>query len=206
MAWVLGFLASDGNVSKNDNAIKISLSSKDKEILEKIKSLIEIENPIKDYTTHDGFDYSSLQWTCKQHKKELAEYSIVPNKTFILQPPYKLSEEYRIDYIRGYFDGDGSINLIKNSNGRGYGNLRWQVCSATKEILQWIMDVFEKQYNIPPVSIGTQERVHTLYYIQYSTNATKKIYEVLYNESGMYLKRKKEHYEEILQKAHYFNE
>ena len=35
MAWLLGFLAADGSVSKDDNKIKIGLSSVDKEILEK---------------------------------------------------------------------------------------------------------------------------------------------------------------------------
>ena len=35
MAWLLGFLASDGTVSKTKNSIKIGLSARDKEILEK---------------------------------------------------------------------------------------------------------------------------------------------------------------------------
>jgi hypothetical protein len=37
MAWILGFLAADGTVSSSDNTIKIALSAKDKEILERIK-------------------------------------------------------------------------------------------------------------------------------------------------------------------------
>ena len=63
--------------------------------------------------TKDGFDVCSYRWSCKKHKEDLATYGVVPNKTFLLKPPYKLSEEFHLDYIRGYFDGDGSINLIK---------------------------------------------------------------------------------------------
>ena len=36
-AWILGFLAADGNVASNRNRIKIGLSTVDKEILEKIR-------------------------------------------------------------------------------------------------------------------------------------------------------------------------
>ena len=36
-AWILGFLAADGNIASDRNRIKISLSSVDREILEKIK-------------------------------------------------------------------------------------------------------------------------------------------------------------------------
>lgn len=198
MAWILGFLAADGTIRKNSNSIKITLSKVDREILEKIKKEIEIENPIKDYFTNNGFEISELTWTCEKHKKDLSLYSIIPNKTFKLEPPIKLKREYWIDYIRGYFDGDGSINLIKNSNGRGNGNLRWQICGAKKDFLQWIIDFLYEEYNIPKVNIYEQKRKENLYYFQYSSSATRQIYNILYNNSEMFLKRKKEHYEEIL--------
>lgn len=201
MAWILGFIAADGSIRKDSNSIKITLSRIDKEILEKIRKEIEITNPIKDYTTNKGFEISEFVWTCEQHKKDLEKYNIVPNKTFKIKPPYKLNREFWIDYIRGYFDGDGSVNLIKNSNGRGNGNLRWQLCSATPEILQWIIDFLYEEYQIPKVSIQVQKRKENLYYFQYGSKATRQIYDILYNESPMFLKRKKEHYQEILSKV-----
>ena len=199
MAWLLGFLAADGSIRKNENKIKIGLSIKDKEILEKIKKELELETSIKEYTNSQGYDCCTLQWTCEQHKKDLAKYNIVPEKTFVLKPPYELNKDLWIDYIRGYFDGDGSINLIPNSNGRWNGNLRWQVCSATKEILEFILQVFEEQYNIPKVNIYERQGLHTLYYIQYSSIATRKIYSILYTQNSLFLERKKKHFEDILQ-------
>lgn len=201
MAWILGFLASDGTVGKNNNKIKIGLAAKDVEILYRIKEEMNLPAEPKLYTNNQGYDCCTLQWTCEQHKKDLIKYSIVPAKTFILKPPLELDRKYWIDYIRGYFDGDGSINLIKNGNSRGNGNLRWQVCSATKEILEWIVNFLYEEYNIPKVNIQTErkESGNLLYYIQYSSISTRKIYTVLYStSSNMYLKRKKEHYEKIL--------
>ena len=111
-----------------------------------------------------------------------------------------LERKYWIDYIRGYFDGDGSVNLISNSNGRGNGNLRWQICSATKEILEWIINYFYEDFQIPKVTIlvDQKNRQHPIYYFQYSSQSTRKIYNILYTDSDMFLKRKKEHFEHIL--------
>ena len=201
MAWVLGFLAADGNISKKGNNINIKLSSVDREVLERIKEDIEIENPIHDFTNRQGFDYSELSWTCKEHREELAKYSIVPRKTFILEPPYVLDKKYWLDYVRGYFDGDGSVNLIEVNGKKHYTALRWQVCSATPSVLEFVLDVLE-YYGIPRVNIQKQNRKSSvLYCIQYSTNSTKKIYEILYSTSStLYLARKKQHFEKIIQK------
>lgn len=197
MAWLVGFLAADGSISEHGNTITIQLSQKDEEVLYKIRTLLGIDNSITYYTTNTGFDVVTYRWSSKTHKTDLAEYGVIPNKTFILKPPYKLNPDYYLDYIRGYFDGDGSINLIKNNNGRGNGNLRWQVCSATIEIIEFILDIFEKN-DIPKVSIQRRNGNNPLYIIAYSSSSTRKIYDILYNDSDMFLQRKKDHYEEIL--------
>ena len=58
-----------------------------------------------------------------------------------------------------------------------------------------------EEYNIPKVNIMSQDRTNgKLYYFQYSTNATKTIYNILYTKDSWYLKRKKDKYEEILKK------
>lgn len=199
MAWLLGFIASDGNVSKDNNRIKIGLSSVDKEILERIKEELSIEADITDYVTNNGFDVSELCWSSKKHKQILANYSIIPNKTFLLKPPYGLKEEYHIDYVRGYFDGDGSINLIKNSNGRGQGSVRFQIASATEEILEWILDVLERHgITRPRIQVQIKPSGTPLYYFQYSSVMSRKIYHILYTQNSLRLERKYQHYTEIV--------
>lgn len=191
MAWLMGFIAADGTIRKDRNEIKIGLSIKDKEILEKIREELELETPVKIYTTNKGYECCSLQWTCEEHKKDLAKYSIVPQKTFILEPPWELPQVYWIDYIRGYFDGDGSINLLNNKS------LRWQVCSATKEIIKWIINELNR-LGVPLVNIHEQKNNSIIYYCQYSTNSTKKIFNILYTPNSLKLERKYLHFKEIL--------
>lgn len=199
MAWLLGFIASDGCIEKDRNVIKISLSNIDREILEKIKQEISLESEVKDYVDNAGFSKSKLQWSSEQHKKDLASYGIIPQKTFNLKCPNKLNNQFIIDYIRGYWDGDGSITIIRNN----YNSLEWQITSATKEILEFFVEYLYKEYDIPKVNIHEFIRDnHILYILQYSTQSSLKLYHIMYdNISGkdLFISRKKEKYDKIVQ-------
>lgn len=199
MAWLLGFIASDGCIEKDRNVIKISLSNIDREILEKIKQEISLESKVKDYVDNAGFSKSKLQWSSEQHKKDLASYGIIPQKTFNLKCPNKLNNQFIIDYIRGYWDGDGSITIIKNN----YNSLEWQITSATKEILEFFVEYLYKEYDIPKVNIHEFIRDnHTLYILQYSTQSSLKLYHIMYDnisEKDLFISRKKEKYDKIVQ-------
>lgn len=195
MAWILGFIAADGCIGKDRNRIIINLSRTDREILEIIRKELNIENKIVDYENKDGFLCSSLSWTSKEHKDELAKYNIVPEKTLKLKPPTLLDKKFIIDYIRGYFDGDGSISTA------GKYAIRWQIGGASKEILDFINDFLFEEYSIPKVSIQSQvysNSLHNFYYIQYSNTSTRKIYDILYTPNSIYLPRKKEKFKSLI--------
>lgn len=195
MAYLLGFLASDGTVDKKNNRIKIGLSSIDKEFLVKIKEELKYEGDILNYITVNGFSVSELTFTSQQIKKDLARYNIVPNKTFTFKFPKNLNKKYWIDFIRGYFDGDGSVSTAGNNA------IRWQICSATKNVLETIVDFFYEEYHIKKVSILEQPRKNnTLYYFQYSTNATKEIFSILYKKNSLKLPRKYLKFKELIMK------
>lgn len=198
MAWLLGFLAADGCIEKDRNVIKLSLSSIDREILEKIRLEINLKSEVKDYITSKGYNVSKIQWSSAEHKKDLAYYGIIPQKTFKLTPPYNLNRKFWKDYIRGYWDGDGSITIKPYE----YNTLQWQITSATPEILEFIINYFYEDYNIPKVNIHSFKRGEkTLFLLQYSTNASIKIYDIFYyDKKNLNLQRKKEHYTSVIQK------
>lgn len=184
MAYILGILASDGTVRKNINEIKLTLNENDTELLEKIKNELQFEGNIRHYEDSKGFKNATIAFTSQTIKQDLAKYNIVPQKTFTFSFPTRLEQKYWIDFIRGYFDGDGSVSTAGKS-------LRWQICSATTDVLEHIVIFFELVYKIPPVKIQKQDRKkHPLYSIQYSTNATKKIFQILYTPNSLFLRRK----------------
>lgn len=199
MAYILGFLAADGNVASKENSISIQLQKSDEKLLQQIQKIVKSTRPLDYYTTSLGHDSVKFQVWSAEWKKDLAIYNIVPNKTFILQPPTFLDTQYSIDYIRGYFDGDGSVSY-KDKNPR---NCVWEIVGASKDVITWIYQILAKKYQITTtgiLSFYTDNNVR-MYKITYcGIEKLKKIYSTLYaNPNCLCLERKKQKIETILE-------
>lgn len=181
MAYWLGFIAADGYCRSSTNEVGIGLARADREHLEKFKKDIEAQSPIKDYTNNLGYENSKIAITSKKIREDLCKYGIIPQKTFTLQFPTNLNKKYWVDFIRGYFDGDGCISYLKNQHA-----LRWQICGVIKDFLQQIIDFLYEEYDVPKVKVlqQTRNRNHTYYYFQYSTKATERIFDILYYDDS----------------------
>lgn len=193
LAYLLGLIASDGNIHSNENRVEIELQQSDGELLERIKERIKLERPIKYYECNNGYKKSKLYFYSKEIKDKLAEYNLVPQKTYSnnFNFPYLLKKEYWIDYVRGLFDGDGSIK--KNNS------ITFQIDSSKLEILKCIQNLL-KEYNIE-TSITSEKKVNIVLYRLYCYGKEKnnKIYNLFYQDKNcLYLKRKKEKFEELL--------
>lgn len=184
MAYVLGLLASDGNVSKRENAINFVASEQDISHLEKIRCLLGSTKPIKCYIDNKGNHSCRLSIHSKQYKKILADYNIVPAKTKTYIFSYKLQREFWKDFLRGYFDGDGSISPSGNG-------VKWQIGSYNKEILEWIIDYLYDEYNISKPAIYKSTNRHFFQITYARQEDTEKIYHILYDGERICLERKK---------------
>lgn len=114
LAYILGWIASDGCV-KDNNAITIKLKSTDEEILLSIIKWIKYTNKILhlsqfDARTKKTYESVSMTFTSKKVAAILTNYGIIPRKTLTLGYP-KLPDLLIRHYIRGFMDGDGHINV-----------------------------------------------------------------------------------------------
>ena len=186
--YLMGFLAADGSIQK-DGGIKIGLSTIDRAFLEKVRIILHSNYPIRDYLTKDGFSVSEFIFRSEKIKQKLAEYGIVNNKTKTFQFPHNLPKELYIDFIRGYFDGDGTFCMAGQYH-------RASLCGYNQQFLQDVVTILKEQYDIPAVKIQKDNRGNT-YYFQYSQSSAQKLYELFYKENpALYLPRK---YEKCLQ-------
>lgn len=116
-AYWLGFMYADGYIIKNGNqkCVGVTLATKDRDHLEKMKSALDSTHPIHDYESKDGNLYSKLLITSDRLFDSLEKLGCTERKTDILKFPlhYFVPKVYQQDFIRGYFDGDGSFS--KNS-------------------------------------------------------------------------------------------
>lgn len=175
-AYLLGFLAADGAVQKRGN-IKITLSRVDKEFLEQIKKVLNTDYPIHDYLTKDGYETSELSFRSSQIMNELSKYGIVNKKTYSFSFPYNIPKKYYIDFIRGYWDGDGTVC-------KSGGYVRTSLCSHQKVFLEEVIEILEK-LGIPKVTIHKDKRSE-VYYIQYASQSSEKLYNLFYKNKNSF--------------------
>lgn len=119
-AYILGFIASDGNVTWKPYNLKIEINDDDIDVLTKIASAMNYDyTPLKySYVCKykDGSQAVShtvrLNITNKTLVRSLAKYGIVPAKSNVLDMDLEqIPEDYIRHFIRGYWDGDGHIDI-----------------------------------------------------------------------------------------------
>ena len=140
-AYFLGFMLTDGNVSLNENTIRLSLSSKDEEILNIFKEKTGNENKIC-IREDEKHSERTFQLRSKKWKDDLAKYGVVPQKTSISEMPV-LSTDMMPHLIRGMIDGDGWISF--NSHQIGF-------CGNEKTVNQ-LKDYLVKTLNVYDVKV-----------------------------------------------------
>ncbi len=184
-AYVLGFAAADGNVYRS--TLAINLSSKDRDHLLKIRTVLGSTHPIEDYVRAPssfiaGGLASRLCIRSVQLTAGLMAHGVTPRKTFTLQWPDFLAPELLRHYLRGYSDGDGWFTVSHAPN-RKRGNLGWGIlgteafCSGAQRYLMAAVGVRKVKIEQPSV--------HRLGYG--GNKQVSRIYRLLYNDATIYL-------------------
>ena len=116
-AYILGFICADGHIEKD--RLNITVSIKDRDILEKIRYAMHSNHPIKEVqrtnpykkTNRENLILSELMIGSVELVKPLFNMGLTTNKTYTLNGDIlKYIPKYLIrDFLRGYFDGDGNV-------------------------------------------------------------------------------------------------
>ncbi len=139
-AYLLGWIASDGSINKN-NSITIAIHNKDKDCLFNLKELIcsDLEIKIK----NDSMIYFTIN--SKKIVNNICEYlNISPgSKHNKIELPKFKNKKLTWAFLRGFFDGDGSIPKSTHIH-----KTRCSITSNSKKMLSQIEDFCKiKCYN-----------------------------------------------------------
>lgn len=135
MAWLLGYIWADGclSIDKDNGSYKLlfKCTIKDRELVDRVYLLLDCHQTIRliepcCFMGTKGKKYwskacVSLQLGSKVMIQDLLEFGLCPAKSSknILFPV--VPDQYLPHFIRGYFDGDGSVAYVKPERGRrGY--------------------------------------------------------------------------------------
>lgn len=188
LAYVVGIIATDGNLSPDGR--HIAITSKDEELLTKIRKNLALTSKIGKKTRGNSLEkkYFVLQIGDKNFYNFLLSINLTPKKSKTIGE-LLISREHFPHFFRGCMDGDGSIT-ISNHPESSKKQLRIRLCSASKKFVLWIMGELASSIHISGGWIYS-ERGGSLYTLSYGKADSIKIIHFMYDEKGeLYLGRK----------------
>lgn len=206
-AYILGFIIADGSIDRTirgnciTNRLGFSNSIDDLEIIEKIRNEISPESILYKRNCKIGAKNRKEQVNLRITSFQLCEdlinlYDIVPRKTFHSNFKIDFSripEIFIRDFIRGFFDGDGSVSFYKAKTGLYFN---FSFIFNSKPFAEQINNIFENKFNIKTVYREIIGKTCIYYctrfnYYNKRTVRIKEIYNYLYKDATIYLKRKR---------------
>ena len=196
-AYWLGFMYADGYICDNSNRygedqFGITLSSVDEEHLNKFKKSINATNPISHEYNKNGHDQARILMTSQKTVNDLIKQGCYKKKTLILEPPKQVPTELLWHFIRGFFDGDGSLTYHKIQNKYdAYGiNI-----TTIYPIAAWI-----QEFTGYGTLVKDNRKEHTWYLSFGGNRQVLSFCNKLYENATIYLDRKYKRYLELKQK------
>lgn len=198
-AYIMGFLHSDGSNCMDKSTISLALQEEDKEILEKIRNEIGSEKPlnyIDNSNKHTfGYNYKNQYQLCMFSKhmcEELNNKGIVPNKSLVIGFPDWLDEDLIPHYVRGVYDGDGTIcQTYRNDNNKPIlANI-----TATESFCVKLQQICNEKLNINPGIYDASCHNGVTKVLAFSGKRIAKTFlDWIYDDAELYLQRKYDRY------------
>lgn len=195
-AYIFGFFLSDGSISSDNYILKFH--QKEREILEKIRDYI----CPKALINSDNKNHNLIICSKEIFTNLTKNFKVSSNKTYQDFNIPSIDPKLHSHFIRGYFDGDGSVYLDRGKY------LRWNIASITKTILLEIQEILKKEGIEVRFSTEVRKGKNLNALGRYSTEYKNmhrikisnkenllKIYNYLYADATFYIKRKRNIFE-----------
>jgi len=185
MAYFLGWLYSDGNVSREKRNFNLHINLKDAYILEIFRKCLNSNHPIKFYK-----NAATLKIYSRLMCEKLGKLGCIPKKSLHINFP-NIPNCYLNHFVRGFFDGDGSIHFNKPNTIK----ISFLGTKQFIETLQYLLNL----------NLGIKNHkltyYHKLYKCQYYGDDARKLCFWMYkNSKNLYLKRKRERFSNHIEK------
>jgi hypothetical protein len=139
MAWVVGLIATDGNLARAPR--RISITSKDIDLLESVRRCLSLSNR---FGKTRGLGVANrLQWRNRALYDWLLSLGLTPRKSLTIGP-LTVPDEYFADFLRGCIDGDGTVLVYTDRYHAAkkasyvYQRLYVSIVSASRPFIEWI--------------------------------------------------------------------
>ncbi len=195
-AYIVGLITSDGCLAKNNSIINIT--SKDLELIEKVKKDFNLSNKVgrKGSGSVKGKPYYVIQFGDVNFCEFLNSIGIYPKKSKTIKK-VDVPDKYFFDFLRGYFDGDGSTYSYLDKRWKSSFMFYTSFVSASGVFINFIRDRIFSFLHIKGhlTYVKNTTQVQLKYAKSESLILVDKMYE---NNPELYLLRKRLKINEIL--------
>lgn len=189
-AYWLGFITADGNLHKNGYLLQINLGWKDFNHLCKLGKLLKKEVKETHYDYHGCYLAVSDKYMCKC----LNKIGLIPNKSKYSQKDIfnNIPNNLKHHFIRGLFDGDGSISFSETKDKKIIINTSF---AGENDLMEIIRDYIHKNIEISDIKIDKHEKFSILRWG--GKEQSLALFNFMYREATVYLERKYEIFKKI---------
>ena len=182
MAYVLGLWWADGCIYYN-RMFDITLHRKDKYILKRIAELLQYEGPLSDYVDRQA---ARINFSCVTIYNDIVKLGGTERKSLTAIMP-EVPDEYLSHFVRGYFDGDGSIWNVKG------GRVNSEFCSGSKVFLERLLQILKEKQIVQGGSIHLANA--SCFELTFGNRDTLSLGRWMYiDDNNLFLLRKKERF------------
>ncbi|OLS32527.1 MAG: hypothetical protein HeimAB125_08140 [Candidatus Heimdallarchaeota archaeon AB_125] len=178
MAYILGFIFADGFIRIRKNGSVLTIGQRSPAILKKINNAMGSNYPIKKEISRE---YYRIAISRKEIVNSLIELGVENRKSKKMKFP-NLPKIYFWHFLRGYFDGDGHVSIVKNFPVVGF-------TSGSLDFLKRIKKILEIHHKIP-CSLHIQQKKY--YGLNILSQEKRRFFENLYENAELFLERKYE--------------
>ena len=206
IAYVVGVIATDGNLSGDRR--HLTVSSKDIDLLETVRRCLALTSSI---VRCSGTKCFRIQWSDRSFYEWLRGVGLTPAKSLTLGPINVPDETFR-DFVRGCIDGDGSIvtyvdrfNTTKNAK-YVYDRLFVSIVSASPSFLEWIRRTVSRLRGLKGhLTVRRIPKHHDMWCLRYAKRESVILLRWIYYHADVpALRRKRERAERAMAQATWY--
>jgi len=172
LAYTVGLIATDGNLSKKRG--RIAIMSNDTDVLEVVRRRLRLKATIKPHRGGYGTRCHHLSWSDRRFYDWLIEIGLTPTKSLTLGPLAAPDDCFK-DFVRGCIDGDGSIvsyvdryHACKRAS-YVYRRLYVVLASASLRFIEWLRARVQALANVVgSIDVRRSPGRHDIWRIRYA--------------------------------------
>lgn len=200
MSYVLGYIIADGCIlidkKRKRNPFMLNITSAEKDHINRIRKVLNSNHKIGEKRSGSGNIAFQLQIRNLVLTQDLIRLGVVPRKTYHLDP-IRVPRDYFSDFVRGFFDGDGSVYIYMVND---TPQMKSEFASSSAQFLTDLNIRISEILGIPPKAVHKKsyeekERLDKYNLVFYVYDA-EKLFHFMYGSNPLlYLPRKRRIFE-----------